>query len=297
MAHPGIATVRELLGDSRHDEPSLEERRAWLDSLADIMPPPRGVIIEGEHTLGGRPASVTTPGQIGPGTVLYLHGGAYVSGSLRSHCGLVGRLALAAKRTVHALDYRLGPEHPFPAAVDDAVAAFRELDATEVGPIAVAGDSAGGGLALALLLALRDEGGTQPAAGVALSPWADLTQGGGSHDTRADVDPMLSRDTLSETAALYLGGADPTDPLASPLLGDLSGLPPVMIEVGDAEVLLDDARRLAQRIGEAGGEVDLEVWPEMLHVFQAFPPDIVPEADQSLLRVGRFLQDHLISAN
>ena len=144
--------------------------------------------------------------------MLYLHGGAYVSGSLRSHRGLVGRLALAAKRTVHALDYRLGPEHPFPAAVDDAVAAFRELDAAGAGPIAVAGDSAGGGLALAALLALRDQGGTQPAAAVALSPWADLTQSGDSYDTRADVDPMLSRDTLGETAAPVPGRGRPHRP-------------------------------------------------------------------------------------
>lgn len=293
MAHPGIATIRDLLVDSRQDQPSLEERRAWLDSLSDVMPPPPGVLIDDDHTLGGRPASVTTPGQTGPGTVLYLHGGAYVSGSLRSHRGLVGRLALAAKRTVHALDYRLGPEDPFPAAVDDTVAAFRELDAAGAGPIALAGDSAGGGLVLAALLALRDQGGTQPAAAVALSPWADLTQSGDSYDTRADVDPMLSRDTLGETAALYLGGADPTDPLASPMLGDLSGLPPVMIEVGDDEVLLDDACTVAERITATGGQVTLEVWPEMLHVFQAFPPDVVPEADQSLLRVGRFLEAHL----
>ncbi|CAN5605118.1 alpha/beta hydrolase [soil metagenome] len=292
MAHPGIATVRELIGESSKPESTLEERRAWLESLGEIMPPPRGVIIE-DATLGGRPASLTTPGQTGPGTILYLHGGAYVSGSLISHRGLVGRLALAAKRTVHALDYRLGPEDPFPAGLDDAVAAFRELDASGAGPIAIAGDSAGGGLALAALLALRDEGGTQPAAGVCFSPWADLTQSGATFDTRADADPLLGRETLGEAAAMYLGDGDPTDPLASPMLGDLSGLPPVMIEVGDGEVLLDDARVVAQRIEAAGGEVDLEVWPEMLHVFQAFPPDLIPEADQSLLRAGRFLESHL----
>lgn len=294
MSHPGIATVRELIEASVRDgeQPSLEERRAWLDSLGDVMPPPRGALIE-HLTLAGRAATRTTPGEPGPGTVLYLHGGAYVSGSLVSHQGLVARLALSAKTTVHALDYRLGPEHPFPAAVDDAVAAFRELDEAGLGPIAIAGDSAGGGLALAALLALRDAGGTQPVCAVALSPWADLTQSGGSYGTRLGVDPLLTRDALAEAAEMYLGGADPTDPLASPLLGDLSGLPPVMLEVGDGEVLLDDSRTFAERIRAAGGEVDLQVWPEMLHVFQSFPPDLVPEADQSLLRVGRFVEQHL----
>ncbi len=293
MSHPGIATVRQLIVDSvRAEQPTIEERRAWLDSLGDVLPPPSGVVIE-DLTLGGRPASRTTPGQVGPGTVLYLHGGAYVSGSLVSHRGLVARLALASKTTAHALDYRLAPEHPFPAGLEDAVAAFRELDAAGAGPIAVAGDSAGGGLVLATLMALRDEGGTQPVAGVALSPWADLTQSGASYETRGDDDPLLTREGLTEGAELYLGGADATDPLASPLLGDLSGLPPVMIEVGDGEVLLDDARGVAERITAAGGEAELEVWPEMLHVFQAFPADLVPEADQSLERVGRFLADRL----
>ncbi len=293
MSHPGIATVRDLILSSVGAEaPSLEERRAWLDSLGEVMPAPTGVVVE-DLALGGRPASRTTPGDPGPGTVLYLHGGAYVSGSLVSHRGVVARLALAAKTTVHALDYRLGPEDPFPAGLDDAVAAFRELDEGGAGPIAVAGDSAGGGLTLAVLLALRDQGGTQPACGVALSPWADLTQSGETYETRSDADPLLSREGLTESAEMYLGGADPSDPLASPMLGDLSGLPPVLLEVGDGEVLLDDSRVTAERIRAAGGQVDLEVWPEMLHVFQAFPPDLVPEADQSLERVGRFLQHHL----
>ena len=293
MSHPGIATVRELIGASvRAEQPTLEERREWLESLGEVMPPPTGVVIE-DLTLAGRPASRTTPGDPGPGTVLYLHGGAYVSGSLVSHRGVVARFALAADTVVHALDYRLGPEHPFPAAVDDAVAAFRELDEAGVGPIAVAGDSAGGGLALATLLALRDAGGTQPACGVALSPWADLTQSGATFASRAEADPLLTREGLDEAAGMYLGDGDATDPLASPMLGDLSGLPPVAIEVGDGEVLLDDSRVTAERIEAAGGEVSLEVWPEMLHVFQAFPPDLVPEADQSLERVGRFVHQHL----
>lgn len=295
MSHPGIDVIRSLLGDRSSRPQTIQERRDGLEALAGVVPSPDGVTVEA-LTLGGRPAERSTPERVdGPGTVLYLHGGAYVSGSLNTHRALSGRLALATARPVVALDYRLGPEHPFPAAVDDAVAAAEEL-AADGQPLAVAGDSAGGGLALATLVALRDRGAVHPVAGWLISPWADLTQSGATYDTRVDVDPMLSREGLTEAAGEYLGAGDPTHPLASPMLADLSGLPPVRIDVGDDEVLLDDSVVTGHRIEEAGGAAQVVVWPQMIHVFPAFPADLVPEADECLTAAGAFLAQHLAGA-
>jgi acetyl esterase/lipase len=291
MSHPGVELIRTLLGDRAHDVIPVEERRANLEALAGASPPAEGVAITGLQ-LAGRPAERHQPPAVtGPGTVLYLHGGGYVSGSLATHRTFAGNLALASGRVVVALDYRLGPEHPFPAAVHDAVAAVRELQAD--GPVAVAGDSAGGGLTVAALLVLRDEGGLQPLAGACVSPWVDLSQGGASYATRAEVDIMVSGASLTDMAAHYLQGHDPSDPLASPLFGDLAGLPPLRIDVGDAEVLLDDSVVLAQRVRDAGGHAELVVWPEMFHVFPAFPPEIIPEAADCVAAAGDFLAAHL----
>lgn len=298
MGHPGIDVIRQLLGDRATAVPTLAERRESLEALAGVVPAPDGVRVT-PFTLAGRPAERTEPdGTTAVGTILYLHGGAYVSGSLNTHRALCGRLALASGATVVALDYRLGPEHPFPAAVDDAVAAATSLAASAEGGLAVAGDSAGGGLALATLVALRDRGDVHAAAGWLISPWADLTQSGATYDTRVDADPMLRREGLTIAAGEYLGpDGDPTDPLASPMFADLSGLPPVRIDVGDAEVLLDDSVVTGHRIDEAGGSAEVVVWPEMIHVFPAFPGDVVPEADQCLAAAGAFLALHLGGAS
>jgi acetyl esterase/lipase len=293
MSHPGIDAIRILLADRSTKVETIEERRASLEALAGAVPSPPGVEVE-PLTLAGRPAERSTPERVdGPGVVLYLHGGAYVSGSLSTHRALTGRIALAAARPVVSLDYRLAPEHPFPAAVDDAVAAAVEL-AEDGTPLAVAGDSAGGGLALATLVALRDSGvGVRPVAGWLISPWADLTQSGATYDSRVDTDPMLRREGLADAADDYLAGADPTSPLASPMLADLTDLPPLRIDVGDAEVLLDDAVVTGHRVEEAGGAAQVVVWPEMIHVFPAFPADVVPEADECLTAAGAFLAQHL----
>jgi acetyl esterase/lipase len=295
MSHAGIDVIRTLLGDRGSQPQTIQERRDGLEALAGVVPSPEGVVVE-PLTIAGRPAERSTPERVdGPGTILYLHGGAYVSGSLNTHRALSGRLALAAARPVVALDYRLAPEHRFPAAVDDAVATAAEL-ASDGAPLAVAGDSAGGGLALATLVALRDRGHPAPVAGWLISPWADLTQSGATYDSRVDLDPMLTRETLTEAAGDYLGPGDPTDPLASPMLADLAGLPPVRIDVGDAEVLLDDSVVAGHRIEEAGGAAQVVVWPEMIHVFPAFPADLVPEAAECLTAAGAFLAQHLASA-
>jgi epsilon-lactone hydrolase len=296
MTHPGIDTIRSFLADSGLDAATIEEQRASMAGMASGASAPDGIRVR-PGTLGGVRAEWLTPvGVETDATVLYLHGGGYCIGSLDTHRPLASRIAVATGCTVITLDYRLAPEDPFPAAVDDAVRAYRELLASGTRParLAIGGDSAGGGLTVATLLALRAEGTPLPAAAVCLSPWVDLTQTAPSFDTRATVDPMVSRAGLQVMASAYLGSADPRTPLASPLFAeDLGGLPPVHIEVGECEVLLDDSTRLAGRIEAAGGEVSLTVWPELIHVFQAFAGPLVPEAGESIAVVGGFLARHL----
>ncbi len=296
MTHAGVDMIRSFLEGSKVASGSIDDQRRAMAELAAHAPPPDGVAVE-PVGLGGRQAERLVPaGGRSDAAVLYLHGGGYCTGTLDSHRQLAGRIALAAGVVVVTLAYRLAPEHPFPAALDDATAAYRELLGSGLAPerLAVAGDSAGGGLTVATLLALREAGTPLPAAAVCLSPWVDLTQEADTYVTLASVDPMVDRAGLDEMAAAYLGGADARTPLASPLFAeDLSGLPPIMIEVGTDEVLLADATALADRLVAAGSEAHLTVWPEMVHVFQAFPAPLVPEADESVAAVGRFVAAHL----
>jgi epsilon-lactone hydrolase len=226
--------------------------------------------------------------------LLYLHGGAYQIGSPATLRHLVALISDAARTRVLSVDYRLAPEHPFPAAVDDTLTAYRWLLANGTDParIAIAGDSAGGGLTLAALVALRDAGVPLPAAAVAMSPWTDLALTGESLRTRAEADFMLQPAGMRETADTYLAGEDPHHPYASPLYADLRGLPPLLIHVGDAEVILDDSTRFAARARDAGVDVTLEVWDEMPHVWHAFA-GLLPEADQAVARIGSWLRDLL----
>ncbi|HET6522243.1 MAG TPA: alpha/beta hydrolase, partial [Geminicoccaceae bacterium] len=210
---------------------------------------------------------------------------------------LTWRLSAACRMAVFAVDYRLAPEHPFPAAVEDAAAAWRGL-LREAGRdprrMAIIGDSAGGGLMFATLLSLRDAGDPLPAAAVALSPWTDLAGTGDSLAVNAAADPMFppSEGAIERTAAVYLNGADPRTPLASPLYGDLRGLPPTLIQVGSTEILLDDSRRMAERLRAAGVPVELEVWPSMPHVWH-MKADVVPEGRRAIERIGAFVRRHL----
>jgi acetyl esterase/lipase len=214
-----------------------------------------------------------------------------VIGSIKTHRDLAGRISRAAGARVLNVDYRLAPEHPHPAAVEDATAAYRWLLARDQDPrrLAIAGDSAGGGLTIATLVALRDQDHPLPAAAVCLSPWVDLEGVGDSMKTCADIDPMIQLDHLLQMAKLYLGGLPPRTPLAAPLYADLSGLPPLYIQVGTAETLLDDSNRIAERARKVGVDVTLEPWEDMIHVFQAFAP-ILPEGQQAIDKIGEFLR-------
>ena len=243
-------------------------------------------------TAGGVPAEwISAPGAADDRVILYVHGGGYVLGSIVTHREMVARLSKASGARGLVLDYRLAPEHPFPAAVDDAMAAYRWLLSQNIKPtnIVVAGDSAGGGLALATLLAIRDAKLPLPAAGVCISPWVDMEGTGESMVTRAKADPVVQKQGLLGMAQLYLGGKDPKSPLAAPLHADLTGLPPLLIQVGDAETLLSDSTRITEKAKKAGVKVELEVWPEMPHVWHLFAP-ILPEGQQAIEKIGKYVR-------
>ncbi len=269
---------------------SIEQLRLGFEMSMGMLPVPDSVARE-EITLAGRPAErLRAPGGDGSRAVLYLHGGAYCIGSIRTHRSLAARIALASGADVFLLDYRLAPEHPFPAAIEDAAAAYRAILAQGYAPakLCVAGDSAGGGLTVATLLTLRDAGDPLPAAAVCLSPWLDLEGTGVSVKAHAARDPMLTEKGLHETARLYLAGANPRDGRASPIHADLAGLPPFLVHVGTAEIIMDDGTRFAERARAAGVDVTLEVWDDMIHVWHSFP--MLAEARAAVEKVGAFIR-------
>jgi acetyl esterase/lipase len=295
MASEQLAMIVDMMKSMRPaSEPSVEEARASLDALTVGFNLPDDVKAEPVDAGSVAAEWITTPEGGGERTILYLHGGGYVIGSIRTHRDLASRFSRAAKARVLLIDYRLAPEHPHPAAVEDATAAYRWLLAQGVKPsrLAIGGDSAGGGLTVATLVALRDAGQPLPAAGVCLSPWVDLEGLGESMTTKADTDPMVQRDRLLGYAQHYLAGQSPRTPLAAPLYADLSGLPPLLIQVGSAETLLDDSTRLAERARKAGVAADLEIWDDMIHVWQAFAA-VLPEGQQAIENIGRFLRERV----
>jgi acetyl esterase/lipase len=278
-------------GEKIAKAPDMKGMRAVMEEM--VMPVPADVKCTPVNA-GGVPAEwIVAPGAAEDRYVLYLHGGGYVMGSINTHREMVSRISRAAGVRALALDYRLAPESPFPAAVDDATGAYRWLLAQGAKPArtVIAGDSAGGGLTLATLVAIRDAKLPVPAAGVCLSPWADMEGVGASMTSKAKEDPIVQKEMLLGMAKLYLGGADPKTPLAAPLHADLRGLPPLLIQVGSAETLLDDSTRVAERAKAAGVKVDLEVWSEMIHVWQLFAP-ILPEGQEAIAKIGKFIREH-----
>ncbi len=271
--------------------PTVQETRANFEQMGALFSVAADVKCEPVNAGGVKAEWVTAPGADAGRAVLYLHGGGYVIGSINTHRDLAGRISRAAKARVLIIDYRLAPEHPFPAAVDDAVAAYRWMLASglKASRIAVAGDSAGGGLTVAALVAIRDAKLASPGAGVCLSPWVDLEGLGDSMKTKAAVDPMVQKEALVEMAAHYLAGQNPRSPLAAPLYAELAGLPPILIQVGTAETLLDDATRLAERARKAGVKVTLEPWENMIHVWQIFAA-MLDEAQQAIDKIGEFVR-------
>jgi acetyl esterase/lipase len=274
-------------------ELSIEEQRANFEEMASLFPVPPDVCREPVDAGGVSAEWITAPGATADRVVLYLHGGGYMLGSINTHREMVSRLSGAAGARALLIDYRLAPEHPHPAAVEDSTAAYRWLLRGGVDParLVIAGESAGGGLTVATLVALRDAGEPLPAAGVCLSSWVDLECVGESMTTKADIDPLVQRETILEMAKAYLGGADPRTPLAAPLHADLTGLPPLLIQVGTAEALLDDSTRLAERARSAGVEVVLEPWDDMIHMWHWFAA-MLPEGQQAIDRIGEFIRRH-----
>ena len=245
--------------------------------------------------LGGVPTAEITVDGIEPRhIVLYFHGGVYVMGDAFQAAGLASQVGRRTRAKVISVDYRLAPEHPYPAAVDDALAAYEALlqDGTAPSDIAFAGESAGGALAIATLVNARDHGLPLPAAAFAMSPYADLTLAGTTMETKREVDPLLSRELLQSPVTDYTAGQDAALGLISPIFADLSGLPPLIIQAGTHEVLLDDAVRLARQASTADVEVTLDITPRVPHVFQAYYP-ILDEAAAALDRAGQFLSAHL----
>jgi monoterpene epsilon-lactone hydrolase len=275
MSDPEITALREIIAKrARSDD--IGQRRRDIDARGKANKLPADVAVDPVSANGVKAEWTTTPDADRSKAILYLHGGGYVIGSLDSHRHLTAEVGRAARARTLAVDYRLAPEHPFPAAVEDAVAAYRFLLSSGVPAdgITIAGDSAGGGLVVAAMLAIRNAGLAQPGCGWAISPWVDMEAIGGSMTSKAATDPTVQKAGILDMARLYLNGTDPRSPLAAPIYADLRGLAPLLIQVGAAETLLDDAIRLAQVAGAADVAVDLQIWPEMIHVWHVYYPDL-----------------------
>lgn len=273
---------------------SMEERRAAMEANFSILPTAKGVTSEPVR-IGQMQAEWIIPSEVKNGAViLYLHGGGYCLGSISTHRSMVSFLVKTAKAKALIIDYRLAPENPFPAAVEDSIAAYSWLLAQGISPnrLVISGDSAGGGLTVATLVALKQKGELLPAAAVCLSPWVDLETIGNSMKTKADADPIIKKKELLDMARAYLGTTDPRTPLASPLYSDLKELPPLLIQVGTAEILLDDATRLVERAKNAGLKVSLKSWENMIHVWQVFVGLEIPESKDAIDEIAKFIQQH-----
>ena len=293
MSDPEIGALRAKLA-ARPRSDDYRQRRKDIDQRGSAYRLATDIGIEPVTANGVRAEWTTTPNDARDAALMYLHGGGYVIGSLDSHRHLVAEAGRACGVAALALDYRLAPEHPFPAAVDDALAGYRFLLGRGLAPgrIAIAGDSAGGGLVVSAMVAIRDAGLPQPACGWCISPWVDMEAAGETMTSRAASDPTVQRAGILDMARLYLNGADPRSPLASPIHADLKGLAPLMIQVGACETLLDDALALAKAAGAADVRVDLQIWPEMIHVWHLFHPEL-KAGSQAIKAGGAFVRSML----
>ena len=285
--------VALLTARNRPQNPTVEEYREGFERLSAKVSAGTNTTIKQVDANGVPGEMVSADGASEDAVTLYLHGGAYVIGSPKTHRELARRLSAETGGNVLVIDYRLAPENPFPAAVEDAVSAYCWLLETgrEPGALSIAGDSAGGGLAAATLVSLKDQGIPLPSCGVCISPWVDLEVIGESMSTRAHLDPMVQRDGLVTMAQTYLNGADPRSPLAAPIYADLSGLPPLLIQVGTRETLYDDAIRLACHAVKAGLKITFEPWDEMIHVWHLFAP-LLDEGQQAIEHIGGFVREN-----
>ena len=276
-------------------EPSVEGLRESFEQIGGMMRVPKDAKCEPINIEGVPAEWISVPESMKDRVLLYFHGGGYVAGSINSHREYCVHLARASKTKVLLIDYRRAPEHPFPAALEDATKVYNWLISSggiKSKNIVIAGESAGGGLTIATLLKLRDDNKELPVAGIPLSPFLDLVVTGESIKTKADVDPMSTEEMLKFCAGQYLGQGDKKNPLASPLYADLKNLPPLYIQVGTAEILIDDAVRFADLAKAAGVEVKLEIWDDMIHMFQMFAT-MIPEGRDAIAKIGEFIHKSL----
>ena len=296
MTSPETAKAINLFRKAKTESQSAtnaDEFRVWYEDFVGQFDVPEDAIVE-QVGVGGVTAEwVSAPGASENKTVLYLHCGGYMIGSTRTHRLPMFYLSKASGARVLVLNFRLAPEHPFPAAVEDSLTAYRWLLAQGIlpGNVVIGGDSAGGGLTLATLVALRYMGDPLPAAGISHSGWTDLANTGETFATKAEEDPLIDKEMVDTMAAAYLGNRSRTIPLASPYYADLRGLPPLLMQVGGAEVLLDDSIRTAERAREAGVDVTFKIWEGMPHVWQVFA-NFLPEAQQAIEECGEFIRKH-----
>jgi acetyl esterase/lipase len=277
---------------------TVNEWRQRVEFFDRFVPKTPKRVVAADIDAAGVPLQIIIPAGVENRHILYLHGGGYIIGSSMLYRDITWRIAKRARARVYCVNYRLVPEHPFPAALDDTVAAYHWLIATGVHPrqVAILGDSAGGGLALAALLRLRDEGTALPGAAVVISPWTDLALTGPSFKQNVQTGAMMfDIEAVSDIARQYLAGSDPYAPYASPLYGDPAGLPPILIQVASDEILLDDSVRMAERARAAGGKVDLEIWSRVPHGWHFFAR-VLPEARQAIERIGAFLRSNISGA-
>ena len=286
--------ITQLKEEPLFENLKLAELRAKYEEIAISFPTPTDATIEQVNALGVPGQMIIAPGASDLATIVYLHGGGYAMGSLNTHRTLAYNLSKASGFQVLQVDYRLAPEHPFPAALQDSLTTIKWLrqNGLPAKRIGMAGDSAGGGLALATCLALRDAEEELPAAVVCISPWTDLAGQGESMHSKASVDPLISSTEIEYLRDLYLKDEDARHPLASPLYANLAGLPPLLFQVGSDEILLDDSTRLVAKAKQAAVEVELKVWEKMIHVWHFFAP-ILTEGQEAIAEAASFLQKHL----